>query len=100
MISFKLAPFTCTSSHSGEKNYNILNKELLAIKATFKECQHLLMDTKFPIHVFTSHKHLEDLKMSQHLNQQQMDWSLFFTPFDFVEIYCPGTMNGKEDVLS
>lgn len=39
-----------------KRNYNIWNKELLAITATFEEWQHLLDRTPFPVQVLTDNK--------------------------------------------
>lgn len=82
-----------------EQNYDVFDKEVLAIKAAFEEWWHLLEGTKFPVQVLTDHKNLEFLKTSQHLNQRQDDW-FFFTLFEFMVTYHSGARNEKADALS
>lgn len=42
-------------------NYEISDKELLAIKATFESWRHYLVGVRHPVQVFTDHKNLEYL---------------------------------------
>lgn len=52
---------------SAEKNYDIGNKELLAIKQVFSEWRHLLEGAKHPVTFFTDHKNFEFIRAAKRL---------------------------------
>uniref|UniRef100_A0A8C2GHW3 Gypsy retrotransposon integrase-like protein 1 n=1 Tax=Cyprinus carpio TaxID=7962 RepID=A0A8C2GHW3_CYPCA len=83
-----------------EVNYDIGNRELLAIKLALEEWRHWLEGARHPFQVLTDHKNLEYLKMAKRLNPRQARWALFFTRFDFTISYRPGSKNIKADALS
>uniref|UniRef100_A0A8C5M348 Gypsy retrotransposon integrase-like protein 1 n=1 Tax=Leptobrachium leishanense TaxID=445787 RepID=A0A8C5M348_9ANUR len=83
-----------------EINYDVGDKELLAIKRALEEWRHLLEGTLHPITVYTDHRNLEYLQTARRLNSRQARWSLFFTRFFFHITYRPGDKNGKADALS
>ncbi|KAK3522503.1 hypothetical protein QTP86_016199 [Hemibagrus guttatus] len=64
---------------AAEANYDVGNRELLAIKAALEEWHHWLEGAR---HLF------------------QARWALFFTRFVFTVSYRPGSKNGKADALS
>ncbi|KAL0185666.1 hypothetical protein M9458_017336, partial [Cirrhinus mrigala] len=83
-----------------ERNYDVGNRELLAIKLALEEWRHWLEGSKHPFTVLTDHKNLEYLRSAKVLNHRQARWSLLFTHFQFQVSYCPGTQNTKADALS
>jgi hypothetical protein len=83
-----------------ERNYDIFDKEPLAIIWAFKEWRHLLEGSEEPIQVLTDHKNLEYFAKSQTLNKQQIQWSNFLVDYNFQIIYRPGTQNQNADILS
>ncbi|KAI2656629.1 Transposon Tf2-9 polyprotein [Labeo rohita] len=83
-----------------EQNYDIDNRELLAIKLALEECRHWLEGAKHPFEVLTDHKNLQYLREAKRLNSRQARWSLFFTCFNFTLTYRPGHRNTKADALS
>ncbi|KAK3556118.1 hypothetical protein QTP70_005602 [Hemibagrus guttatus] len=83
-----------------ERNYDVGNKELLAMKAAIKEWRHWLEGSTHPFQVITDHKNLEYIKSAKRLNPRQARWSLFFTRFQFTVTYRPGSKNSKADALS
>ncbi|CAJ0966322.1 unnamed protein product [Ranitomeya imitator] len=83
-----------------ERNYDVGNRELLAMKWAFEEWRHWLEGAKHRIVVLTDHKNLIYLESAKRLNPRQARWSLFFSRFDFVVSYLPGTKNVKADALS
>ncbi|KAL0168445.1 hypothetical protein M9458_036667, partial [Cirrhinus mrigala] len=91
-FSHKLTP--------AERNYDVGNRELLAIKLALEEWRHWLEGAKHPFTVLTNHKNLEYLRSAKLLNHRQARWSLFFTRFDFQVTYRPGSQNTKADTLS
>ncbi len=83
-----------------EQNYDVGNRELLAMKAAFEEWRHWLEGARHSFTVLTDHRNLEYLKSAKRLNHRQARWSLFFTRFDFKITYRPGSQNTKADALS
>ncbi|KAK3542589.1 hypothetical protein QTP86_031286, partial [Hemibagrus guttatus] len=83
-----------------ERNYDVGNKELLAMKAAIEEWRHWLEGSTYPFQVITDHKNLEYIKSAKRLNPRQARWSLFFTRFQFTVTYRPGSKNSKADALS
>ncbi|CAJ0967229.1 unnamed protein product [Ranitomeya imitator] len=83
-----------------ERNYDVGNRELLAMKWAFEEWRHWLEGAKHRIVVLTDHKNLIYLESAKRLNPRQARWSLFFSRFDFVVSYLPGSKNVKADALS
>ncbi|CAJ0928476.1 unnamed protein product [Ranitomeya imitator] len=83
-----------------ERNYDVGNRELLAMKWAFEEWRHWLEGAKHRIVVLTDHKNLIYLQSAKRLNPKQARWSLFFSRFDFVVSYLPGSKNVKADALS
>ncbi len=67
-----------------EQNYDVGNRELLAMKAIFEEWHHWLEGAKHPFTVLTDHRNLEYLKSAKRLNHRQARWSFFFTHFDLL----------------
>ncbi|KAK3556047.1 hypothetical protein QTP70_001856 [Hemibagrus guttatus] len=85
---------------TAEVNYDVGNRELLAIKAALEEWRHWLEGARYPFQVLTDHRNLEYLHGAKRLNPRQARWALFFTQFQFTVSYRPGSKNGKADTLS
>ncbi|EIE91434.1 hypothetical protein G6F46_012399 [Rhizopus delemar] len=83
-----------------EVNYDIYDKELLAIIECFKTWRHYLQGASHQITVYTDHKNLEYFATTKSLNRRQARWSIFMSSFDFFITYRPGTKNPKADALS
>ncbi|KAK5919575.1 hypothetical protein CgunFtcFv8_023452 [Champsocephalus gunnari] len=90
------------------RNYDVGNRELLAMKLALEEWRHWLEATSQPFLVWTSqpflvwtdHKNLEYIRSTRRLNSRQARWALFFTRFNFSLSYRPGSRNIKADALS
>ncbi|XP_070406069.1 uncharacterized protein [Nothobranchius furzeri] len=85
---------------AAERNYDIGDRELLAIKVALEEWSHWLEGSKLPFIVWTDHKNLEYLRRAKRLNPRQARWALFFTRFNFTVSYRPGSKSVKPDALS
>ncbi|KAI2660072.1 Transposon Tf2-9 polyprotein [Labeo rohita] len=85
---------------SSERNYDIGNRELLAVKLELEEWRHWLEGSGVPFIVWTDHKNLEYIRSAKRLNSRQARWALFFGRFDFSISYRPGSKNIKPDALS
>ncbi len=86
--------------NAAERNYDVGDRELLAMKAAFEEWQHWLEGSKKTFVVLTDHRNLEYIRSAKRLNPRQARWSLFFSRFSFTVTYRPGSKNGKADALS
>ena len=85
---------------SAELNYEIHNKELLAIVDAFKQWRTYLKGVKHPTLILTDHKNLTSFITTKILNQKQVQWSEKLSQYNFTIKYRKGTKNGKADSLS
>lgn len=83
-----------------ERNYDVADWELLAVKMALEEWRHWLESSKQPFVVWTDHKNLSYIQSAKRLNSHQARWSLFFGRFNFTFTYRPGSRNVKPDALS
>ena len=67
-----------------EINYEIHDKELLAITAAFKEWHLYLEGARHKISVCTDHRGLEWFTQKKPLNRRQARWALELDSFDFI----------------
>uniref|UniRef100_A0A3B3HM41 Gypsy retrotransposon integrase-like protein 1 n=1 Tax=Oryzias latipes TaxID=8090 RepID=A0A3B3HM41_ORYLA len=100
--SGKLKPcaFYSRKLSPAEQNYDVGNRELLAIKLALEEWRHWLEGAELPFIVWTDHKNLAYLRSAKRLNSRQARWCLFFDRFNFTITYRPGSRNIKPDALS
>ncbi len=73
-----------------ERNYDIGNRELLAVKLALEEWRHWLEGSGVPFVVWTNHKNLEYIQSAKCLNSRQARWALFFGRFDFFHLLSAG----------
>jgi len=92
--------FLSKSLNETERNYEIYDKEMLAVIRELKNWRYLLEGTKYKFKVWTDHKNLEYFMKAQNLNQKQVHWALYLSMFDFTLKHVPGTKMGKADRLS
>jgi len=92
--------FYSKSLSSMERNYEIHNKEILAIIRALEEWRHFLEGTTHPVEIWTDHKNLEYFMTAKKLNHRQARWSLHLARFDFLLHHHPGYTIGKPDALS
>lgn len=83
-----------------ETNYDIGNRELLAVVSALREWRHWLEGAEHPFIVWTDHKNLSYLRSAKRLNSRQARWALFLGRFNFTITYRPGSRNTKPDALS
>lgn len=95
-----LCTFFSRKLNPAERNYNVGNQDLLAMKATMEKWRHWLEEAKRKFTVITDHKNLEYIRSAKRPNPRQTRWALFFTQFDISVTYIPGTRNTKTDALS
>ena len=83
-----------------ELNYDMHNKELLAIFEAFKTWRHYLEGSATPIDVVTDHKNLEYFSTSKILTRRQARWSEYLSQFNLVIRFRPGKLGAKPDALT
>jgi len=83
-----------------ERNYEIHDKEMLAIIHALEEWRHFLEGAQHPVEIWTDHKNLEYFMTAKKLNRRQARWSLYLARFDFKLTHRPGRSMGKPDALS
>jgi len=83
-----------------ERNYEIHDKEMLAVIRELENWGHLLEDTKFKFGVWIDHKNLEYFIKTQKLNRKQACWALYLSRFDFTLKHVLDTKIGKANSLS
>ena len=81
-------------------NYEIHDKEMLAIMRALEEWRHFLEGAQLQFEIWTDHKNLEYFRTSKKLNRRQAQWSLYLSRFDFTLHHRPGQSMGKADMLS
>jgi hypothetical protein len=81
-------------------NYEIYNKELMAIVRAFEEWRPELVGVLHPIQVLSNHKNLEYFMSTKLLNCCQTHWAEYLSQFNFRIVYCPGKAGGKPDALT
>ena len=92
--------FLSKSLSTVERNYEIHDKEMLAIICAMEEWRHFLEGAEHQFEVWTDHKNLEYFMTAKKLNRRQAQWSLFLARFDFLLHHRPGKSMGKSDALS
>ena len=82
-----------------ERNYEIHDKELLAIIRALETFRHYLEGRPDTLEIWTDHSNLVYFTKKQKLSRRQARWALYLTHFTFTIIHKPGTFN-KSDALS
>jgi len=83
-----------------EINYEVHDKELLAVVDAFKHWKRYCEGAAHQVQVFSDHENLEYFTTTKVLNRQQARWAQELAGVDFRIYYRPGTQNGKPDALS
>ncbi|SJL03638.1 uncharacterized protein ARMOST_06995 [Armillaria ostoyae] len=83
-----------------EHNYEIYDKELLAIMLALSDWRHYLMGALEDVEIWTDHQNLQHFHKPQKLNRRQARWVTELAEYHFVLKHKPGTANVKADLLS
>jgi len=97
---WRLVAFLSKSLNETERNYEIHDKEMLAIVRGLEAWRHLLEGAQFKFEIWTDHKNLEYFMKAQKLNRRQARWALYLSQFDFILKYVARSKMGKADGLS
>jgi len=83
-----------------ERNYEIHDKEMLAIVRALEEWRHFVEGAEHCCEIWTDHKNLQYFMTAKKLNRRQARWSLLLARFDFIMHHHPSKSMGKTDALS
>lgn len=92
--------FRSESMTEAERNYEIYDRELLAIVRGLEDWRHFLEGLPEPFEIITDHRNLEYWRTAQNLTRRQARWALWLSRFDFRLTHKPGTANTQADPLS
>ena len=92
--------FRSRSLGAAELNYDVHDKELLAIFDAFTTWRHYLEGAPLPVDVVTDHKNLEYFSTTKVLTRRQVRWSEYLSAFNMVIRFRPGRLGGKPDALT
>lgn len=70
-----------------EQNYDVVNRQQLAIVLALQEWRHWLEGAKHSFLIRTDHKNLAHVRSAKRLNSHQDRWSLFPSRFNFLLSY-------------
>ena len=90
--------FRSQSLSPTQQNYEIYDKELLAIVEALREWRHYLVGNHFEI--WTDHQNLTYFREAQKINRRQARWYTELQDFDFTLVHKKGKQMGKADLLS
>jgi len=83
-----------------ECNYDIHDKELLAIVQAFHEWKRYTRGSLKTVRVLTDHKNLVTFMTTKELSERQARWMQELSQYNFKIEYCPGKKGGKPDALT
>jgi hypothetical protein len=83
-----------------EQNYDIHDRELLAIIQSLEEWRHYLEGAPQTVTIWSDHRNLTHWKKSQKVNQQQARWYEFLARFDYKIENITGKNLSAPDALS
>jgi hypothetical protein len=81
-------------------NYEIHDKEMLAMIRALEEWRHFAKGAQHKVEIWTDHRNLEYFMMAQKLNRRQARDSLYLSWFNFTLHHRPGRSMGKPNALS
>ncbi|KAJ1572199.1 hypothetical protein NDA15_007090 [Ustilago hordei] len=85
---------------SAEKNYEIHDKELLAVVACLTQWQHMLAGLPSQLVILTDHEALKYFKSQRCITGRQARWAILLADFDFILQYRPGDKGGEPNALT
>ena len=97
---WKPIAFLSRTMQPAERNYEIYDKELLAIVEALAKWRQYLLDAAETFEIWTDHKNLKYFREPHKLNRRQARWYLKLQDYNFVLLHIPGKTNTKADILS
>jgi hypothetical protein len=81
-------------------NYDVYDKEMLAVVISLKKNRHYLLGATHKTTIFSDHQNLTYFKTAILLNRRQARWAEELKQCNFVLLYRKGVSNAKADILS
>ena len=97
---WRLVAFISKFLNNTKWNYEIHDKEMLAVIRCLEAWRHFLEGAQTKFKIWTDHKNLKYFMTNQKLNKRQARWILFLSRFDFMLKHVLGSRMGKADGLS
>jgi len=97
---WKPVAFISKSLSNTKRNYEIHDKEILAIVRCLEAWRHFLEGTITKFEVWTDYKNLGYFIKAQKLNRKQARWILCLSRFNFILKHIPGSKMGKANSVS
>jgi hypothetical protein len=97
---WKPVAFLSKSLSETQCNYQIYDRELMAIVLAFEAFRHYLIRHPLPVEVWTDHANLQYFCEPQKLNRRQARWLIQLQDYDYTLHHIPGKANSKADLLS
>jgi hypothetical protein len=97
---WRLIAFMSKSFNKAERNYEIYNKEMLAIMKALEEWRQFLIGAEEEFEVWTDHLNLIYFRQPQKLNRRQARWLSQMADYNFKLFHKPGERHAKPDFLS
>jgi len=85
---------------AAECNYEIYDKEMLAIIRSLSQWRAELQGAPSKVKIYTDHRALEYFMTTKQLTSRQARWAEILSQFFFMITYRPGKQNEKADALS
>ena len=98
--TFRPVAFWSRKMIPAELNYDVHDKELLAIVSAFQVWRAYLEGAKHTVTVRTDHKNLTFFTTTKVLTRRQARWAETLAQYDFRIEHCKGTENSQADALS
>jgi len=95
-----LIAFHSCSMQPVELNYEIYDKELLAIFEAFQQWRNYLEGSAHVVLVLSNHKNLEYFTTTKQLTHHQVCWSEYLSGFNYLIHYHAGQLGTKPDALT
>ena len=83
-----------------ERNYEIYDRELMAIIRALEEWRHYIQGSPHTTTIVSDHKNLTYYQDARKLNRRQARWSLYLSEFDIKLVHMAGTKMIQSDNLS
>jgi hypothetical protein len=92
--------FMSVGMSPAERNYEIYDKELLAIMTALEKWRKHLLSARQKFEIWSDHLNLTYFRKPQKLTRRQARWMTELQEYDFTLHHIPGKSNNKADILS
>ena len=92
--------FVTRKLSAAKSNYNVFEKEMLAIVHVHKKWRHFLQEARHNTIIYSNHQNLTSFQTVVTLNCRQARWAEALESFNLDLFYGKGNFKGKADALS